>query len=146
MWLKLLKIISVGFDITDQLLIKFFCIHLTLEKKWEYSETVHQLFTDFKKACDSLRRELLCNILIEFGVPMKPVRLIEMCFIEICSKVHIRKHLSDTFSVQNDLKWGDALSQLLFDLALEYAIRKVQEKMGRLNYIGHISCCPMPVM
>jgi hypothetical protein len=42
-----------------------------LEKKWEYNETVHQLFTDFKKAYDSVRREALYNILIAYGVPMK---------------------------------------------------------------------------
>jgi hypothetical protein len=71
-----LGIINVGFDITDQLLIRFSQI---LEKKWEYNETVHQLFIDFKKAYDSVRREVLYNILIEFGVPMKLVSLIKMC-------------------------------------------------------------------
>jgi hypothetical protein len=49
-----------------------------LEKKWEYNETVHELFIDFKKACDSVRREVLYNILIEFGVPMKLIRLIRI--------------------------------------------------------------------
>ena len=34
------------------------------EKKWEYNEAVHQLFIDFKKAYDSVRREVLYNILI----------------------------------------------------------------------------------
>ena len=27
-----------------------------LEKKWEYNEPVHQVFIDFKKAYDSVRR------------------------------------------------------------------------------------------
>ena len=44
-----------------------------LEKKWEYNESVHQLFIDFKKAYDSVRREVFYNILIEFGIPMKLV-------------------------------------------------------------------------
>jgi hypothetical protein len=44
-----------------------------------HRETVHQLFTDFKKAYDSVRGAVLYNILIEFGVPMKLVRLIKMC-------------------------------------------------------------------
>jgi len=38
-----------------------FCIHKILEKKWECSEAVHQLFIDFKKAYDSVKREVLCN-------------------------------------------------------------------------------------
>jgi hypothetical protein len=50
-----------------------------------------------------------------------------MCLDETYSKVHIGKHLSDRFPIQNGLKQGDALSQLLFNFALEYAIKKVQE-------------------
>jgi hypothetical protein len=55
---------------TDQI----FCICQTLEKKWDYNETVHQLFIDFKKAYNSVRREVLYNIPIEFGVTMKLFR------------------------------------------------------------------------
>jgi hypothetical protein len=51
---------------------------VTGKKKWEYKETVLQLITDFKKAYDSVRKEVLYNILIEFGLPMKVVRLIKM--------------------------------------------------------------------
>jgi hypothetical protein len=61
----------------------------------EYDETTHQLFIDFKKACDSVRREVLYNILIEFGIPMKLGRLIKMCLKETYSKVRIGKQLSD---------------------------------------------------
>jgi hypothetical protein len=74
-------------------------------------------FIDFKKAHDSVRREVLYNILIEFGVPMKPVRLIKMCLNEMYSKVRISKYLSDNFPIKNGLKQGDALSPLLFNLA-----------------------------
>jgi hypothetical protein len=59
---------------TDQI----FYIRQILEKKWEYNGTVHQLFIDFKKAYDSVRREALYNILIEFGIPRKLVELIRM--------------------------------------------------------------------
>jgi hypothetical protein len=48
--------------------------------------TVDQLFIDFQKAYVSVRREELYNILIEFGVPMKLVRLIKMCLNETYSK------------------------------------------------------------
>jgi hypothetical protein len=50
--------------------------------KMEYSKRVHKQFIDFKKACDLARREVLYNILIEFGVPLKLVRLIKMCVNE----------------------------------------------------------------
>jgi hypothetical protein len=49
-----------------------------LEKKWDYNEAVHQLFIYFQKAYVSVRRTALYNILIEFGIPKKLVRL-EKC-------------------------------------------------------------------
>jgi hypothetical protein len=45
---------------------------------------------------------------------------------ETYSKIRTGQHLSDNVPIQNDLK-GDALSPLLFNFPLEYAIRKVQE-------------------
>jgi hypothetical protein len=60
----------VGFDVTDQLLIRYFAFVREWRKNWEYNETVHQLFIDFKKAYDSVRREVLHNAFIESGVPM----------------------------------------------------------------------------
>jgi hypothetical protein len=84
---------------TDQI----FCIRQILEKKWEYSETVRQLFIDFKKAYDSVRREVLYNILIEFGIPVKLVGQIKMCLNETYSKVRIGKHLPESLPIQNGL-------------------------------------------
>ena len=46
-----------------------FCIRQILEKKWEFNEAVHQFFIDFKKTYNSVRREVLHNILIAFGFP-----------------------------------------------------------------------------
>ena len=107
---------------TDHIL----CIRQILEQKWENDEAVYQLFIDSKKAYDSVRREGFYNNLIEFGVHVKPVRPIKMCLNETYSRVQVGKRLCDLFRITDSLKQEDALSSLLFNFVLEYAIRRIR--------------------
>jgi hypothetical protein len=62
MQMKLLGITNVDFDVTSAT-NQIFHIRQILEKKWDCNGTVHQPFIDFKRAYDSLRREVLYTIL-----------------------------------------------------------------------------------
>jgi hypothetical protein len=58
MSMKLLGIISVGChnsSTTNQI----FYVWQILDEKWEYNGMVHQLFMDFMKAFDLVKREVL---------------------------------------------------------------------------------------
>jgi hypothetical protein len=56
-----------GFHRNRSTMDQIFYIRQILQKKWEYNGTVHQLFVDFKKAYDSVKREVLYNILLKLG-------------------------------------------------------------------------------
>ena len=55
---------------------------------------------------------------------------------ETCSRVRVGENLSDIFSIRNSLKQWDALSPLLFNYALDYAIRRVQVNQDVLKLKG----------
>ena len=63
---------------------------------------------------------------MEFGISRKLVRLIKTSLTETYSRVRVGKNVSDRFPIMNGLKQGDALSPMLLNFDLEYAIRRVQ--------------------
>jgi len=58
----------VDFDIIGQPAIRYsaLVIYWKKKKKWDCNGTLHQIFIDFEKVCDSFRREILYSILIKF--------------------------------------------------------------------------------
>ena len=59
------------------------------------------------------------NIHNDFFIPMKLVRVREMCLNETYNRASVGKNLSDMFPIKNGLKQQYALSLLLFNFALE---------------------------
>jgi hypothetical protein len=79
---------------------------------------VHQSLTEFKRSYDSVRWEVLCNIPIEFSIPVKMVRLKQICLIVTYNRVRVDKHLSHMLPFKKSLQKGDVLWPLLFNFAL----------------------------
>ena len=62
---------------------------------------------------------------------MKLVTSVKMLLNETYSIFYIGQHLLDTCPTQNGLKYGDALSLLLFNAGLAYAIELLMKQTRR---------------
>ena len=62
--------------------------------------------------------------------------LIKKCLNETYGRFRVGKHLSDMFLIRNGLKQGDVLSPLIFNLALDSAIMRVQANQDGLKLNG----------
>jgi hypothetical protein len=70
----------------------------------------------FRYIQTSRKRDILYIILIEVGVPIEPVRLIQMCLNQTYSRVRLGKHLSELCPIKNGLRQEGALSPLISTL------------------------------
>lgn len=86
------------------------------------------LFIDFQKAYDTINRQKLWYYLLKNGIPEKLVRLTKMCIAESTCKVRINDSHTSEFSINAGVRQGDGLSPLLFNIALDEALRKTKEQ------------------
>jgi len=86
---------------------------------------VYQLYVNFRQAYDSTDRDKLDSIMLDFNIPRKLVRLTRLTMKNSESRVKIQGNLTDPFKINQGLKQGDGLAQMLFNLAFEYAVRNI---------------------
>jgi hypothetical protein len=80
---------------------------------------------DIKKAYYSVHRESLYNVMTEFGIPKMLRNLARMCMEGTLYQIRVDQTISEKFAVETRLKQGDALSPILFNLALEKSVKEM---------------------
>jgi hypothetical protein len=75
---KLFRIIIMNADITNQIMITYPPHVRYITKTWNTMEQCINYLL-FKYAYHTVRRKVLCNILIEFGIPTELARFINTC-------------------------------------------------------------------
>jgi hypothetical protein len=112
-----------GFRERRSTIDQIFSLRTILEKNYEFSIDLHILFIDFKQAYNSIYRNKLYEILYEFQIPGKLIRLVSMSLTNTKGKVAVQGEITDKFNIERGLKQGDALSTIFFNFILEKVIR-----------------------
>jgi len=93
-----------------------------LEKMREFGISIHLHFIDFESAYDSIDREQIYVDMNELNILQKLIKLVKVILSNSQSQIKIQSKLSSTFISHKGVL--HALARLLFNIKLEYAIRK----------------------
>ena len=112
---------SILVGTTDQL----FTLARILEGAWEYAHPVYMCFVDLEKAYDRVPREILWEVLREYGVRRSLLRAIQSLYNPCTSKVRV------------GLRQGCTLSPILFVTFMDRISRRSQGGEGlQLGVLG----------
>ncbi|KAF0770859.1 ribosome biogenesis protein TSR3 isoform X1 [Aphis craccivora] len=98
---------QIGFRKNKSTTDHIFVIRQIMEKSYEFTKDLHM------------------KILKNFGLPTNLINMIKLCNTNASSRVKVNNVISSSFTTNSGLKQGDAMSPVLFNMALESVIRKI---------------------
>ena len=91
-------------------------------------------FIDFKKAFDSINRNVMFAVLRHYGIPAKIVEGIRTLYNNSTSKVLVEGKLSNEFKTNTGVLQGDVLAPFIFIIVIDYVMANSE---GDFGFITH---------
>lgn len=105
-----------------------------MEQHRELQSSLNLLFVDFKMAFDSIVREKMWWILALYDVPAKLIDIIKQLYCDANLRIVHRGKVGPEFQVNSGVKQGCILSPLLFNIVLDYTMRRVNSKKRGIQW------------
>ena len=115
-----------GFRDGRSVIDNIFALKVINEKLWEYNQREQYLLNDFQNAYGSIYRDALWECMKEFKIRTKLIEICKTGVQKTRSAVRIERTLSSFLENKTGLKQGDALSPILFHLALQKMIQSIK--------------------
>ena len=107
---------------------QIFALRNIIEQCIEWQRQLYVNFVDFEKAFDSIHRESLWKILRNYGIPCKLVHLIKSFYNNFRCSV---RHNDTFFDIKTGVRQGCVMSAVLFNLAIDWVMRRTTEDSPR---------------
>ena len=104
-----------------------YVIRHIVEQCEEWRKSLALNFVDFQKAFDSIHRDSMWKIVELHGIPRKMINIMKDMYdgSQSCVRVNQGK-TTDFFNVVSGVRQGDSLSPLLFNIVLDFVMKKVE--------------------
>ena len=105
-------------------------MRIIIEQSLEWQTPLYIVFVDFKKAFDSVDREVIWRLMHHYGFPPKYITLIKELYEDAtCQVIHDGK-LTERFSVQTGVRQGCLLSPTIFLMVVDWVMRQSTSGQG----------------
>ena len=107
-----------------------FTLHAAIERQFANNSKLYVAFIDFKKAYDSVNRNILWSVLLRSGIQGKMLRTIKAMYasVQACVKSNATTDLSVFFHCLQGLKQGCIASPILFSLLVNELANEIFAK------------------
>ena len=103
---------------------QIFVLRNIIEQCTKWQRELYINFADFQKAFDSIHRECLWKILRSYGIPSKITSIIKSFYHNFSCSV---QNSNIMFQVKTGVRQGCVMSSFLFNLAIDWVMRKATE-------------------
>ena len=102
----------------------------------DFNIPLHGAFVDFRKAFDSINRDVLWQLLAARGVAPKLVALIKDLYSGCSAQVVANGYASDWFPMATGVRQGCPMSPKLFNVFMDFVARLVSQRCNTLGVAG----------
>jgi hypothetical protein len=128
----------MGFQPIRSTINNIFIVRQITEKCHEFSIQLHNVFTDYTQAFDSVYRQKIIKCLNNYEIPSKLIKLIAKTLQDTKVRVKVNQNYIEKFEILTGVKQGDPLSATLFRIVIDDILKEV-ELTGNIS--THLKQC-----